>query len=377
MREGLPLAIDLYCGAGGLSQGLKSSGLNVVLAIDKDPGAYRVYRENNLDAMALWSEIERIRNFQTLLGQMGFSYKEIDVVAGGPPCQGFSVANKQTRGPNNGKAELLKFYDAVKQIHPPVFLMENVVGLLSIDEGRLVNEMMSHFENIGYVVDTRILDAADFGVPQHRKRIFMVGSTLGKFRFPKETHGPKADRSYVTVGEAIVGDLPPIDGTKGERVSSYFAEPTSYYQKRIRRGNRLLYDHVVTINGEIVKRRIKLIGKGVSFVDLVNGGRVPKELLISIDHKSVYRRLDPNVPSVTVGCFRKAMLIHPEEDRLLSLREAARLQSFSDGYRFSGRLGSMQQVVGDAIPPMLSRSLSRMIRRLILGRRAEYANNGS
>jgi len=370
MRDGLPLAIDLYCGAGGLSYGLKTSGLKVVLAIDKDPGAYRVYRENNPDTMALWSEIERVRNFQSLLSQMGFSYKEIDLVAGGPPCQGFSVANKQSRGPNNGKAELLKFFDAVKQIHPGMFLMENVVGLLSIDEGRLVNELVSRFENLGYDVETRVLDAADFGVPQHRRRVFMVGTAIGRFRFPTETHGPKGSRSYVNVRAAINGDLPPIDGTQGDRVSSYAGEPTSDYQKRVRNGSHVLYDHVVTVNNDTVKRRIKLIGKGVSLVDLVNSGKVPKELLITIDHKSVYRRLDPDLPSVTVGCFRKAMIIHPEEDRLLSLREAARLQSFPDKYRFSGLIGSMQQVVGDAIPPILSKSLSRMIRRLILGRQA-------
>jgi len=368
MRDGLPLAIDLYCGAGGLSHGLKTSGLKVVLAIDKDPGAYRVYRENNPDTMALWSEIERIRNFQSLLSQMGFSYKEIDLVAGGPPCQGFSVANKQSRGPNKGKAELLKFFDAVKQIHPGMFLMENVVGLLSINEGRLVNDLIGRFENIGYEVETKVVDAADFGVPQHRRRVFMVGSTLGKFRFPRETHGPKGRKSFVSVREAIVGDLPPLDGTQGDRVSSYFADPTSHYQQILRRRNRILYDHVVTVNNDIVKRRIKLIAQGVSLVDLVKTGKVPQELLITIAHKSVYRRLDPRVPSVTVGCFRKAMLIHPEEDRLLSLREAARLQSFPDRYRFSGLLGSMQQVVGDAIPPVLSRSLSRMTRRLILGR---------
>ncbi len=363
MRDGNPLAIDLFCGAGGLSQGIKKAGFDIGFAIDSDPDAYFVYTQNNPETVAMWGEIGQVKNFQVLLNKMGISYKDVDIVAGGPPCQGFSVANKKTRGPENGKKQLLEFYRAVKEIHPPLFVMENVVGLLSISGGELLASLKDKFEDRGYTLSQANLDAADFGAPQHRKRMFLVGSLDGKFGFPLPTHGPKGDHDYVNVRDAILGDLPPLNGTTGARVCEYEDDPTSEYQTYLRRTSKRLYDHVTTNNNPTVRRRIGLIGQGDSLVELAKEGKVPKELMITIDHQSVYRRLHPDEPSVTVCHFRKTMLIHPDEDRLLSLREAARLQSFDDGYRFPGLISHMQQVVGNALPPFLSRKVFRRARK--------------
>jgi DNA (cytosine-5)-methyltransferase 1 len=357
---GRPIAVDLFCGAGGLSEGLRMAGFEVALAVDSNPDAYLVYSRNHRDTMTLWTDIKQIKNFQVLLKKAGVNYREVQLVVGGPPCQGFSVANTKNRGPRNGKVELFEFLRAVKEIHPAAFVMENVVGLTSIDEGEMLKGLISKFEGLGYTVKRETVNAANYGVPQNRRRVLLIGS-LGKGVQgpPQASHGLESPHAYVTVGDALLGDLPSLNPTTGKPVSKYLRDARTTYQRKIRGKCPALYDHVVTASSEIVKKRFRLIKPGQSLVDLVKEGKVPCELLIKIDHKSVYRRLDSTKPSVTVSNFRKSMLIHPTEDRLLSLREAARLQSFPDRYRFPGLIQHMQQVLGDAVPPLLARAIVR------------------
>jgi DNA (cytosine-5)-methyltransferase 1 len=236
--------------------------------------------------------------------------------------------------------------------------MENVVGIASIEEGKMLKALFSKFEGIGYTVKQEIVNAAEYGVPQNRRRVFLVGF-LGKGVHvpPEPSHGLGRSHPHVTVGDALLGDLPSLNPTTGKRVSKYLRQARTAYQRKMRRNCPALYDHIVPNSSEIVRRRFRLIRPGQSLVDLVKEGRVPRKLLIKVDHKSVYRRLDSTKPSVTVSNFRKSMLIHPTEDRLLSLREAARLQSFPDRYRFPGLIDPMQQVLGDAVPPLLAKAI--------------------
>lgn len=365
MKEKLT-AVDLFSGAGGLSEGLKTAGFDVRLAVDSDYYSCLVYGENHC-VPPICKDIREIKRFEYLLKAVDLKKRDVDLIAGGPPCQGFSIANKITRSETNEKNKLvMEFVRIVKEIHPPAFIMENVTGLMSISEGSFINDVISDFEEAGYTVSKEALNAADYGVPQMRNRIFIVGMQHGKYVFPKPSHGPKGRKPYVSVGNAILGDLPQLNGSAGERISAYAAPPQNKFQKHLRLGSTRIYDHIVTKNNETVRRRISAIPPGASLCDLIKRGELAEDLIITVDHKSVYRRLSADLPSVTIGNFRKAMLIHPTENRLLSLREAARLQSFQDKCRFSRGISHMQQLIGNSVPPLLSKKVAFPLKRKLL-----------
>lgn len=368
MKDGKLIAVDLFSGAGGLSEGLKNAGFDVRLAVDSDHYSCLVYGENQR-IPPLWKDIQEIKNFRYLLKAVDLKKSEVDLIAGGPPCQGFSVANKITRSENNENSKLfMEFVRIVKDILPPAFIVENVRGLMSISNGDFINDVISELEAAGYSAGLEILNAADYGVPQMRHRVFIVGTLLGKYTFPKPSYGPKSKnkKPYVSVKSAILGDLPELNGSIGKKISSFAAPPQNKYQRFLRFGCAHLYDNIVTKDNETVKRRISAIPQGASLCDLINRGELDKDLIITVEHKSVYRRLNPELPSVTIGNFRKAMIIHPTENRLLSLREAARLQSFQDRYRFRYGIGHMQQLIGNAVPPLLSKKVALPLKRKLL-----------
>jgi DNA (cytosine-5)-methyltransferase 1 len=366
MKDGKLIAVDLFSGAGGLSEGLKNAGFDVSLAVDIDYYSCLVYGENHR-IPPLCKDIKEIKRFEYLLKSVDLKKREVDLIAGGPPCQGFSVANKITRNENNEKNKLvMEFVRIIKEIHPPAFIMENVTGLMSISEGCFINDVISDFEDAGYTVSKEALNAADFGVPQMRNRIFIVGMQHAKYVFPKPSHGHKGKKPYISVGNAILADLPELNGSTGERIFPYTALPQNKFQRHLRLGCTRIYDHIITKNNETVKRRISAIPQGASLCDLIKRGELAEDLIITVDHKSVYRRLSADLPSVTIGNFRKAMLIHPTENRLLSLREAARLQSFQDKYRFSRGISHMQQLIGNSVPPLLSKAVATPLYRNLL-----------
>lgn len=366
MKDGKLIAVDLFSGAGGLSEGLKNAGFDISLAVDIDYYSCLVYGENHR-IPPLCKDIKEIKRFEYLLKSVDLKKREVDLIAGGPPCQGFSVANKITRNENNEKNKLvMEFVRIIKEIHPPAFIMENVTGLMSISEGCFINDVISDFEDAGYTVSKEALNAADFGVPQMRNRIFIVGMQHAKYVFPKPSHGHKGKKPYISVGNAILADLPELNGSTGERIFPYTALPQNKFQRHLRLGCTRIYDHIITKNNETVKRRISAIPQGASLCDLIKRGELAEDLIITVDHKSVYRRLSADLPSVTIGNFRKAMLIHPTENRLLSLREAARLQSFQDKYRFSRGISHMQQLIGNSVPPLLSKAVVAPLKRNLL-----------
>lgn len=366
-KETKPICIDLFCGGGGLSLGLKMSGFNVCLGIESDPAHYLVYTKNNLDTPVLLKDIQEIRKITPVLSLLKLKAKDIDLIAGGPPCQGFSVANKKTRSRDNNKNDLVyDFFRFVKEVRPKTFLLENVVGLTSLDNCELFNDLLDKFEKIDYNVNHFILDAAQYGVPQHRRRIFITGSLGKEINQPAPSYDNTSKHPLITVKEAIIGDLPKLNPIRGEQIMNYTSEPQSRYQRKMRKNCKKVYDHLITLNNEKVKRRISYIKPGMNLCNLMRENQLPKELNVICDHGSVYRRLDPDRPSVTLGNFRKAMIIHPYQNRLLSLREAARLQSFPDSYRFSGLISHMQQLIGDAVPPFLAKEISINIKKCLV-----------
>ena len=368
-----PVAIALFSGAGGLSLGFERAGFDVRVATDLDKAVELTYRENNRGTAFIQGNIKDLHG-EDLLDAAGLQRGDVDIVFGGPPCQGFSLANQQSRFLDNPNNHLFReFIRIVGELPPRWFLMENVVGLLRMHHGLIVQEIVEAFRSLDLdydEVNVEVLRAVDHGVPQVRERVFFIGNREGTpFWYPNATH----IRRYVTVREAIY-DLPPLGDSFGEDESIYDdSRPISPYAKTLRNPHGILWNHRATKNNEDVRERYRYIKPGENWssipVELMKKWRsIPPEEIAKVSHSSLYKRLDPEEPSITVANFRKSMFIHPWEDRGLTVREAARLQSFPDYYRFLGSLGAQQQQVANAVPPLLGQAVASQILAAMEGR---------
>lgn len=358
-------AVDLFAGAGGLSLGFEQAGFKILLGIEKDPYAAETYKQNRKKASTIVLAEDVIElDSDKLLRILKMKKGEIDILMGGPPCQGFSISNMRTRTLNNPKNLLYKeFVRYVKDLKPRWFLLENVSGM-DIFKGGLVRDViMAEMKTAGYACESRIVNAASYGVPQIRRRIFIVGNRIGvDFKFPIPSHG-NGGRAYMTVWEAI-SDLPPLENGHNKDAEKYKknGREITNYQKIMRKGWRKQYclHNLVSKNNGLVLNRYRFIPPGGNWED------IPEYLMGNYRdkrrcHSGIYRRLQWDELSVVVSNFRKNMLIHPEQDRGLSVREAARLQSFPDWYVFYGPLGAQQQQVANAVPPLLARKIANSI----------------
>jgi DNA (cytosine-5)-methyltransferase 1 len=378
-------AVDLFCGAGGLSEGFKQVGFEVSFAIDSDLDSCETYRANHKTTDVEHAPITALTPSE-IEGRAG---GDVDVVVGGPSCQGFSTAHK-TRW-NDPESERNRLWHhmlaVVGELRPKAFLMENVPGLVLWKNGNFGATILKEFRALGYnVSEPHILLAADFGVPQRRRRLFVVG-LLGDeyFEWPEPTHlgGWRRDTldlwerrrqelgllRHLSCWEAI-SDLPLLEGTTGHPAGPYAGPPSTPFQRRMRRGATVLRDHEAQQLGEVHRQLVAHVPRGGTWRD------IPPYLLPDrfrgmrrTDSSNLLGRLDPALPAytittqftnVTVGCFT-----HPYEDRALSVREAARLQTFPDRYRFSGSLASRARQVGNAVPPVLAAVLADAIARQI------------
>jgi DNA (cytosine-5)-methyltransferase 1 len=346
------ITIDLFAGAGGLSLGLSQAGFDVRAALELDKNAAATFKRNHPDVMLFEQSIVGFSAHE-MLERAGIKKKEVFLVAGGPPCQGFSMANGHSRNRENPDKDVRnqlveEFIRFVDEIRPEVFIMENVLGFLSMQE-KFVPPLIKRFEPLGYL-NTRpfTLNAARYGVPQLRKRVFVIGSKRQLNLQFEPTYGSE---KYLTVKEALFGDLPHIrKGTAGfeEPVDYNEITPSTDYQRYLRARSNKVYNHITTISNEKVTRRFSKIEQGS------NGIALGKEIGIAIQYSSCYKRLKASEPAITMSNFRKSMIMPPTQDRILSVREAARLQSFPDTFIFEGGISSMQQQVGNAVPPLLA-----------------------
>jgi DNA (cytosine-5)-methyltransferase 1 len=339
------VGIDLFCGAGGMTLGAKLSGVNVMYAVENDKYAAETYQFNNEDIILLQNDIR-------LISHIPITREQELVVFGGPPCQGFSTSNQKTRTKQNPNNWLfLEFIRIVKSFFPlPEWVVfENVKGFSETEEGIFLNAVFAQLEQLGYTVSYGILNSVDFGVPQKRSRLFAIGSIKGnRITFPKTTVS-----SHVTVKQAI-NDLPRLRNGATDFVLPYKITPPSNYVLELRGQESLCYNNNVTMNSANILKRYKHIPQGG------NWQNIPNSLMKNYTdknrcHTGIYHRLREDQPSVVIGNYRKNMLIHPWEDRGLSVREAARLQSFPDWYIFKGSIGFQQQQVGNAVPPKLAK----------------------
>jgi DNA (cytosine-5)-methyltransferase 1 len=364
--------MDLFCGVGGFSHGFEKTGeFEVVSGIDLLPDRINTFASNHPKATAFCKDIKNLSISKILDESVA-----PDVVIGGPPCQGFSsirpFRNLTEDDPRNNLFE--HFAIVVDQIEPEWFVLENVVGLLTHKNGQTLNTIVDIFEEAGYSVSWRVLNAAYYGLPQFRERLIMVGNRSGRsFEWPEPTHFCDGRRSMagehsqdvtqadlftgklersLTIMEAI-HDLPPLEA--GEEATEYRddVDPTDY-EKQLRSEDKKLTLHKATNHSE---RMIKIIkASGSSRADLPDG-------MTSSGFSSSYSRLEEDLPSVTLTVNfihpSSNKCIHPKQDRALTPREGARLQSFEDSYQFEGNRSQIVKQIGNAVPPLLGEVIAK------------------
>jgi len=340
-------AVDIFSGAGGMSIGADMSEIEIALAVEFNKYAAETFQANHPEVKVLQENISVIEPKEHI------NFKPF-VLFGGPPCQGFSLSNTQTRNDSNKNNQLYKeFLRFTRELEPEWFIFENVEGITNYNKGAFIQSLYNSFEELGYLnLRMGVLSAADFGVPQKRNRFFLIGNRLGlNFDFPV----PTCDR--VTVWDALA-DLPVlINGDKLEQIPySRTKEEVSPFARLMRGDSETSTQNFVSRNQDYVIERYSYIKPGQ------NWKAIPAHLMTNYDnkencHSGIYKRLDPNQPSVVISNYRKNMLIHPFQDRGLSIREAARLQSFPDNFIFKGPLMHMQQQIGNAVPPLLAKAI--------------------
>lgn len=355
--------IDLFCGAGGLSEGLRQAGFLVVAGNDFDDAAGHTFSETHKDAVFLPGPIQDI-TAKDILQETGLRRGELDCLAGGPPCQGFSVYNHQ-RGLHDSRSHLFKEYlRIVEGLLPKWVIMENVTGIFSAGKGTVVTEIERGFRALGYDVEHRILKAEEYGIPQERRRVIFVGNRLGlPIIWPEKSHGSGL-LPFTTIRDAI-GDLPSLENGEDGGVRAYAKEPTSIFQKMLRASSKAVQNHAAPRLGAINIERMKHIQPGGSWRD------IPIDLLPKgmkkakrSDHTKRYGRMEWDGLSCTVltKCdVHWGAYIHPDQNRAISVREAARIQSFPDWFHFKGSRTEQYVQVGNAVPPLLGLKIGRAI----------------
>lgn len=336
------IAIDLFAGAGGLSLGLRRAGFKIATALDNDPIAVKSYCEA-LGPHIQCAPIEEISAAE-IMRRAGAAPGECDLLAGGPPCQGFSLQRRGDRVDPRNRL-VLDFIRMVEEVRPRFFLMENVSGLLSKHGRPFLEEFNRRVARLGYVIHIELLDASNFGVPQRRRRALLIGERAAgaepRFRFPETVEG------HVRTVRDAIADLPspPDDGSEHPHVANHYREA-----------------RLSPLNVE----RIKHVPQG--------GGRahLPEHLQLACHrnnaghrHMDVYGRLAWDEPSVTLTArfdsFTRGRFAHPVEHRSLTVREGARIQTFPDAFRFFGNREEQARQVGNAVPPLLAQALGTAI----------------
>lgn len=359
--------IDLFAGCGGLSFGFEKAGFNIVKAVEYDKNIAEAYKENHKNTILLVDDIKNVDNNDN------FTDLNVDVIIGGPPCQGFSMAGARIRNGfiDDPRNYLFKHYlNIVKIVKPEIFILENVKGILNIKKGEIFKEIKKSFEDPDnfdgnpYKIQYKVVKASDFGIPQKRERTIIIGSRFD-FDLETEINNTKEyiinniDKSFfdsVSVWDAI-SNLP--DPTEDGIVTCLPIE--NNYQKFLSSDNNITYNHIETKHNSKAIERMKKVGINENFKSL-------NENIKSV-HSGSYGRLDPNKPSQTITTRfdtpSGGRFIHPFKNRTLTPREAARLQSFPDSFKFVGNKTTIHKEIGNAVPPKLAYFFAIMISRLI------------
>lgn len=354
--------IDLFCGCGGFSKGFEEAGYNIRFGIDMWQDATVTYKKNFPDAEVLTEDITKVSGRDILL-KTKLNEEEADVIIGGPPCQGFSVSGKRMIDDERNK--LYKSYvQIVEEIKPKMFVMENVPGLVRLFQGKVAEQIMEDFTNIEYKVQMQLLSAENYGVPQQRKRIFFVGlrndlSEHGlEYHYPIPFMGNGTDRPAWTCKDAISDlDFVPDDKALGENIL-YNLPAENDYQKDMRKGSNSILNHSITLHNAKTKEIIAMVPDGGNYKDL------PEELWSTRKVHIAWTRMDSTKPCFTIDTGHNHHF-HYKENRVPTVRESARIQSFPDSFEFIGIKTSQLKQVGNAVPPLLAKAIAESIKDVL------------
>ncbi|MFB0498122.1 DNA (cytosine-5)-methyltransferase 1 [Mucilaginibacter sp. OAE612] len=385
--------IDLFAGAGGFGLGFSMASFNLLLSLEKDKWAVDTLRHNNPDHLVIQDDI---RSYKTNNEILNIVKSPPDVIIGGPPCQGFSLAGP-SKDPKDPRNSLFRYFARwVSVIQPKVFVMENVTGLLhrkNANGDKVLDIIQADFRSKGYHTEVWQLNAANYGVPQLRNRIFIVGNLFNKkIGAPPQSHYTTAPINVnnllpaVTVWDAI-SDLPKIEAGEGIEYMPYTENSISTYQEWARLNSELVSNHVAMKHTKRLINRFKSIQEGTDRDELPEELKVRKRngngKISEISYQSNYRHLKPQAISYTIPASFYSNFIHPTIPRNLTSREAARIQSFPDNYVFQGKrtmisskllkkLGkedldhlSQYNQIGNAVPPLLSKAIATHIRAFL------------
>lgn len=396
-----PVAIDLFAGAGGFGLGFEWGGFDVPFSLEMDAWASDTLSYNNPGKLVLKDDI---RNYSTRASILTACPFQPDIIIGGPPCQGFSIAGPAQKDVNDPRNTLFKnFAQWIEILEPQVFVMENVKGLLSrrnADGYKIIDIIENIFINLGYFIEVWILNAAEYGVPQIRQRVFIVGHRLSEeIGPPITTHSlhvsaskdytqlnifSSFDKKPATSLWDAISDLPILNARQGEEEQSYTLPPNTLYQIDLRRGSHVLYNHVAMDHSLRLVERFKHIKWGESSSDVPFEHKAQRRngngetSIVSYDQNN--RRLYPYKPSHTIAASFYANFLHPFQHRNLTAREGARIQSFPDYYQFKGkktvvshkllqreerfdeRFLCQYNQIGNAVPPLLAKAIALHLR---------------
>lgn len=346
-------AIDLFAGCGGLSKGFMDAGYNIIVGVDNDQAALNTFVKNHNGAKALNADLSKQETFDEIIEIA--NGKSIDVIIAGPPCQGFSLTGPRDFDDPRNKL-YLAVLEMVHQYSPKGFIIENVPGMATMYNGQVKEEILRRFREMGYNIECKILCAADYGVPQMRKRLIFMGirQDIGKPYFPEPIIKPE---DYVTCKDAL-DDLPPREEELGEEVDSYISKPRTKYQKLMRGKCKVLYNHVATAHKQFVKDTIAMVPEGGNWKDLPEGVGESRKF-----HEA-WTRYDGNKPSRTIDTGHRNHF-HYKYNRVPTIRENARLQSFPDDFVFTGTRTQQNRQVGNAVPPLLGFYLGKALMKIL------------
>lgn len=343
--------IDLFSGIGGLSLGFRSVGFNVLMANEIDSEIALAYKNNHPMTKMIISDISKMD-----IKNIFHEYKgKVDGIIGGPPCQGFSQKGQRNTLLDDRNYLFLYFYKTVEYIKPNFFVMENVPNFFTTEMGYYKDEIIRLFGKIGYAIAFEILNSSDYGIPQNRRRAIVIGNLSDrKIEMPKPSH------EKVCVWDAI-SDLAFLESGEGLFKQNYKFESISEYQKLLRKNSLILYNHVATKHSPIALERLSMIPP--------EGGKefLPKEHLTKSIYSGTWSRIDKNGISVTITTRfdtpSSGKFTHPYLNRTITVREAARIQSFPDNFIFYGTKSSQMKQVGNAVPPFLAKHIALSIKR--------------
>ena len=345
--------IDFFSGCGGLSYGFLKAGYEVLLGVDNDKAALKTFKLNHPGAEIIEGDIRSLSAKEVLKAA---GKKQIDVIIGGPPCQGFSLSGP--RKFDDSRNDLyLSFIRMVEEIRPKAFLIENVPGLVGLYKGQIKDEIIRRFSGLGYNVSYEVLNAANYGVPQSRRRVFFVGlkKSAKDFRFP---HSVFDENNYISCKSAI-GDLPALDRELGEDPCRYsVSKNLTEYQKLFRNGAGHLHNHVGTNHSEQTKKIIALVPDGGNYKNL------PEKYSKTRNFNVAWTRFNSSKPAPTVDTGHRHHF-HYAYNRVPTVRENARLQSFPDTFIFLGNKSQQYRQVGNAVPPLLAEQIAKRIKKYL------------